>query len=102
MKFELIIEDLLNELSGTEIYNKYYSKIPYDEFKSIVDSDPQTSVGEGGVISRLGKYAKLLLNMYQKGGLRLEDLEKAKEYLGYVYSHKIPVEINKINEWLNE
>jgi len=98
MKFELIIEDLLNELSGTEIYNKYYSKIPYDEFKSIVDSDPQTNVGEDGVISRLGKYAKLLLNMYQKGGLRLEDLEKAKEYLGYVYSHKIPVEINKINE----
>jgi hypothetical protein len=98
MKFELIIEDLLNELSGTEIYNKYYSKIPYDEFKSIVDSDPQTTVGGDGVIARLGKYAKLLLNMYQKGGLRLEDLEKAKEYLGYVYSHKIPVEINKINE----
>jgi hypothetical protein len=98
MKFELIIEDLLNELSGTEIYNKYYSKIPYDVFKSIVDSDPQTNVGEDGVISRLGKYAKLLLNMYQKGGLRLEDLEKSKEYLGYVYSHKIPVEINKINE----
>ncbi len=98
MKFELIIEDLLNELSGTEIYNKYYSKIPYDEFKSIVDSDPQTSMGEDGIIARLGKYAKLLLNMYQKGGLRLEDLEKAKEYLGYVYSHKIPVEINKINE----
>jgi hypothetical protein len=98
MKFELIIEDLLNELSGTEIYNKYYSKIPYDEFKSIVDSDPQTTIGGDGVIARLGKYAKLLLNMYQKGGLRLEDLEKAKEYLGYVYSHKIPVEINKINE----
>jgi hypothetical protein len=98
MKFELIIEDLLNELSGTEIYNKYYSKIPYDEFKSIVDSDPQTTVGGDGVIARLGKYAKLLLNMYQKGGLRLEDLEKAKEYLGYVYSHKIPVDINKINE----
>ncbi len=98
MKFELIIEDLLNELSGTEIYNKYYTKIPYDEFKSIVDSDPQTTVGGDGVIARLGKYAKLLLNMYQKGGLRLEDLEKAKEYLGYVYSHKIPVEINKINE----
>lgn len=98
MKFELIIEDLLNELSGTEIYNKYYSKIPYDEFKSIVDSDPQTTVGGDGIIARLGKYAKLLLNMYQKGGLRLEDLEKAKEYLGYVYSHKIPVEINKINE----
>jgi hypothetical protein len=98
MKFELIIEDLLNELSGTEIYNKYYSKIPYDEFKSIVDSDPQTTIGGDGVIARLGKYSKLLLNIYQKGGLRLEDLEKAKEYLGYVYSHKIPVEINKINE----
>lgn len=98
MKFGLIIEDLLTELSGMEIYNKYYSKIPYDDFKLIVNSDPQTNISSDGTVTRMGKYSKLLLSMFQKGGLKLEDLEKAEEYLGYVYSHKIPVEVNKINE----
>lgn len=98
MKFGLIIEDLLTELSGMEIYDKYYSKIPFDDFKLIVNSDPQTNISSDGIVTRLGKYSKLLLSMFQKGGLKLEDLEKAEEYLGYVYSHKIPVEVNKINE----
>jgi hypothetical protein len=98
MKFGLIIEDLITELSGMEIYNKYYSKIPYDDFKLIVNSDPQTNISSDGTVTRMGKYSKLLLSMFQKGGLKLEDLEKAEEYLGYVYSHKIPVEVNKINE----
>jgi hypothetical protein len=44
MNFKLILEDLLNELSGEEIYQKYYSKIPYDDFISIVLSDPQSVV----------------------------------------------------------
>jgi len=98
MKFGLIIEDLLTELSGTEIYNKYYTKIPYDDFKLIVNSDPQTDISSDGTVTRMGKYSKLLLAMFQKGGLKLEDLEKAEEYLGYVYSHRVPIEVNKINE----
>ena len=98
MKFGLIIEDLLTELSGTEIYNKYYSKVPYEDFKLIVNSDPQTDISSDGTVTRMGKYSKLLLSMFQKGGLKLEDLEKAEEYLGYVYSHRIPIEVNKINE----
>jgi hypothetical protein len=98
MKFGLIIEDLLTELSGTEIYNKYYTKIPYDDFKLIVNSDPQTDISSDGTVTRMGKYSKLLLSMFQKGGLKLEDLEKAEEYLGYVYSHRVPIEVNKINE----
>jgi hypothetical protein len=98
MKFGLIIEDLLTELSGTEIYNKYYAKIPYDDFKLIVNSDPQTDISSDGTVTRMGKYSKLLLAMFQKGGLKLEDLEKAEEYLGYVYSHRVPIEVNKINE----
>lgn len=98
MKFGLIIEDLLTELSGTEIYNKYYSKVPYEDFKLIVNSDPQTDISSDGTVTRMGKYSKLLLSMFQKGGLKLEDLEKAEEYLEYVYSHRIPIEVNKINE----
>lgn len=95
MKFEVILEDLLNELTGKEIYQKYYSKMNYDFFLDIVSTDPQTEL-EGKEIKRLGKYSKMLINLYQKGGLLIEDLDKAKEYLEYVYKHKIPLDINKI------
>jgi hypothetical protein len=97
MNFKLILEDLLNELSGEEIYQKYYSKIPYDDFLSIVLSDPQ-SVVEDGKIQKMGKYVKLLISLFQKGGLQLEDTDKAKEYLEYVYQHRIPLDVGKIKE----
>lgn len=97
MNFRILLEDLLNELSGEEIYQKYYNKIPFDEFIDVISSDPQTIV-DGGKIQRMGKYAKLLIALYQKGGLQIEDLDKAKEYLGYVYQHKIPIDLGKIKE----
>lgn len=98
MKFSRIVEELLTELSGSEIYQKYYSKIPYEEFLSIVSADPQTKIDDGTVIARMGKFSKLLISMYQKGGLKTEDLDKAKEYLEYVYKHNTPIDISKIKE----
>ena len=95
MNFDIILEELLNELSGTEIYQKYYNKIPYDIFLNIVKSDPKSAVNDGK-IEKMGKYAKLLISLYQKGGLQIEDLNKAEEYLGYVYKHTMSVDLNKI------
>jgi hypothetical protein len=97
MRFDTLLEELLNELSGSEIYQKYYSKIPFDEFLNIVMADPQT-VYEGGELKRMGKYSKLLIALYQKGGIRLDDVDKAKEYLGYVYKHKISLDVNKVKQ----
>jgi hypothetical protein len=98
MKFSRIVEELLTELSGSEIYQKYYNKIPYEEFLSIVSADPQTIIDNETVITRMGKFSKLLVSMFQKGGLKIEDLDKAKEYLGYIYKHSTPIDINKIRE----
>ena len=85
MKFSNLLEELLTELSGDEIYQKYYNKIPHGDFLLIVNADPQTKIDDGVKILRMGRFSKLLISMYQTGGLKLEDLDKAKEYLEYVY-----------------
>jgi hypothetical protein len=97
MKFQNLLESLLLELTGDEIHQKYYSKIPYDVFSSIVGADPQSKIEEGRVV-RIGKYGKLLLSMYQTGGLQLEDLSKATEYLGYVYKHSVAIDVKKVKQ----
>lgn len=97
MDFHFLLEELLTELSADEIYQKYYNKIPYDVFFDIVSADPQTQ-SEGARITRMGKYAKLLISLYQKGGMRIEDTDKAREYLEHVYEHKVALDVNKIKE----
>ena len=95
---DVLMEELLLELSGLEIHQKYYSKIPYEIFVNIVMSDPRSNVDGVGNLLNLGKYSKLLLSLYQKGTLQIEDLVKAKEYLEYVYLHNTPVEVGKIRQ----
>jgi hypothetical protein len=87
---ELIGDGFLNEASVTDIKNKYYSDIADDVFKEIVSSDPRTKVNNGEVV-KVGKYSKLLLDMYRKGNLKMEDLPKATEYLEIVYKRQIPL-----------
>lgn len=104
MKFTLLLEELLNEASPIEIYNKYYSDIKPAAFLKIVSADPQTELNPGRNtkieerVKRLGKWAKLLLSIYKKGGLKFEDLDRAKDYLSIIYTHKVAIDINKINE----
>lgn len=95
MKFKVLLEELLTELSGDEIYQKFYSKIPYEDYTKIVSIDPQTKIVDGKIV-KIGKYTKLFLVMYLKGALKMEDAVKASEYIGYVYNHNIPLEINQI------
>jgi hypothetical protein len=95
MKFTDLIESLLLEATPDEIYDSYYKDIPREEFNQIVMSDPQSKSNENG-IQRIGKFAKLLINLYRKKTLKLEDLPRAKEYLDYVYKHSISLDSNKI------
>lgn len=90
--------ELLNEISGEEIYKKYYSKIPFRVFLRIISADPQTKINDGK-IQKIGKHSKLLVSLYQKGNLLLEDLVKAKEYLTYVYTYNVPLQnINQLGD----
>ncbi len=95
MKFTDLLESLILEATPDEIYNSYYKDIPREEFNQIVMSDPQSKSNQNG-IQRIGKYAKLLINLYRKKTLKLEDLPRAKEYLEYVYKHSISLDANKI------
>jgi len=90
-----LIESIILEATPDEIYNSYYKDLPRDEFNQIVMADPLSLSAESG-IKRIGKYAKLLINLYRKKGLKLEDLPRAKEYLEYVYKHNVALDVTKI------
>lgn len=86
---------MLLEATPQEIYNSYYKDIPFDVFTQIVSSDPNTTKS-GEELKKIGKYSKLLLTMFKKGNLKIEDLPKAAEYLTYVYKHQLSLDVNKI------
>lgn len=99
MKVLLNEEQYLNLLMEAkdphEIYNEYYSDIKYDDFYKIVKADPKTKE-KGGDLKKIGKYAKILLDIYRDEGLRFEDLDKAHDYLKIAYEHNIPLPKEKI------
>ena len=95
MKLIKLVESIILEATPEEIYNSYYKDLPKEEFNQIVMADPM-SISDDTGIKRIGKYAKLLINLYRKKRLKLEDLPKAKEYLEYVYKHTIAFNINDI------
>ena len=90
-----IFESLLLEATPEQIHTSYYNDIPFDTFKLISSSDPGTTMN-GEQLKKIGKYTKLLLTMFKRKNLKLEDLPKAKEYLSYVYKHAVPLDANKI------
>ena len=63
---------------ASEIHQKYYSNIPDDCFVKIISAD---TVSSNLQKNKIGKYAKWLLNLYQRKCLKIEDLYKAKEYI---------------------
>lgn len=91
-----INESLLFEATLDDIYTKYYSNIPQDEFWQIIKADPTYNEQKS---QKMGKYGKWLLNLYKQGKLKNEDLYKATDYLSYFvkYYNKITEkDINKL------
>lgn len=95
MKFKDIILEWLITENKEEIYKKYYSDIDRNTFIRIIQGDPKTVV-IGDRIDNIGKHAKLLLDMFRKKTLKLEDLPKANEYLTLVYQYNMPVDYKKV------
>lgn len=91
-----LFEQYLIEATLDDIYTKYYSNIPQDEFWQIIKADPTYDEQKS---QKMGKYGKWLLNLYKQGRLKNEDLYKATDYLSYFvkYYNKITEkDINKI------
>jgi hypothetical protein len=100
MKILKTYEKFIRKENLNDIYNKYYSKFPFETFQDIVKSDP-TSMIDGQLY--MGKYCKWLLKLYINRKLKLEDLYKATEYLllfdKQAVRNKLPLENRNINNF---
>lgn len=94
-QFALLNEMMLLETSLEDIYAKYYSNIPQEEFNKIVFADP-TSRPEK---NKMGKYGKWLLSLYQRGKLKIGDLGEAKECLSTFSKYINRIEVKDINKY---
>lgn len=93
---DIINESLLLEANLDDIYTKYYSNIPQEEFWQIIKADPTYNEEKS---QKMGKYGKWLLNLYKQGKLKNEDLYKATDYLSYFvkyYNKIVDKDINKL------
>lgn len=80
----------------SDIYQKYYSNIPQDEFNEIVSADPTWNSDKP---NKMGKYGKWLLSLYMSKRLKLEDLYKAKTYLSYFVKYNNVIDNKDINTY---
>jgi len=87
--FEIAQE--IEELDGQQIHQKYYNDIPLDDYVKIVNADPKTRYPK-----RIGKYSKILINIFKTGQLKMEDLPKATEYLTFAYKYGVGLDIKQI------
>lgn len=80
----------LTEATAQEIYQKYYSDIPYDIYRQILELDPTYKN------NRMGKYGKWLLNIYRKGTFKAGDFGEARELLPIYDKYKNVIQVKDI------
>lgn len=86
---QMLFEEYLIEATIEDIYTKYYSDIPKEDFQSIIVTDPTYNSNSP---DKMGKYSKWLLKLYKQGKLKIEDLYKFKESLQafHTYRNQLP------------
>ena len=99
MKLLSSLKSIISEAKSLEeIYNQYYSDIPLQIFNRIIKADPKTVVKNDKIV-KVGKYAKILLNIYKIGNMpNLENLVDATRYLTIVYNKNLSIDIKNIKQ----
>ena len=99
MKLLNSLKSIISEAKSLEeIYNQYYSDIPLQIFNRIIKADPKTVVKNDKIV-KVGKYAKILLNIYKIGNMpNLENLVDATRYLTIVYNKNLSIDIKNIKQ----
>jgi len=99
MKLLNSLKSIISEAKSLEeIYNQYYSDIPLQIFNRIIKADPKTVVKNDKIV-KVGKYAKILLNIYKIGNMpNLENLVEATRYLKIVYDKNLSIDIKNIKQ----
>lgn len=73
--FKLFEEFLFEVLSLEEIKEKHYQSIPREKFDELIKADPTTVLDNNGIIKKMGKFSKWILNLY----LTNEKLAKSED-----------------------
>lgn len=90
-------QELLFEAATLQdIHDKYYQKIPYEEYHKVVSADPTYRQDKP---DKMGKYGKWMLSLYQNGSLKDEDLYKASEYLSAFDKFKAKIDDKDITNY---
>lgn len=99
MKLLSSLKSIISEAKSLEeIYTQYYSDIPLQIFNRIIKADPKTVVKNDKIV-KVGKYAKILLNIYKIGNMpNLENLVEATRYLKIVYDKNLSIDIKNIKQ----
>lgn len=99
MKLLNSLKSIISEAKSLEeIYTQYYSDIPLQIFTRIIKADPKTVVKNDKIV-KVGKYAKILLNIYKIGNMpNLENLVEATRYLTIVYNKNLSIDIKNIKQ----
>lgn len=66
---------ILEALSASEIWAEYYSDIPEEQFKAIIEIDPTTKD------DKMGKYSKWLINLFKAGVDVVSESQEFKDQL---------------------
>lgn len=91
---------LLTEASLKEIYQKYYSNIPEDDFYKIMSADPTYDPTNNP--DKMGKYGKWLLVQYKTGTMRIEDCETYRTTLDAFNRYNNRLQVRDIGKYKNE